>query len=259
MNSAYTIIKASFFKRTAALIFDLIIGFVLFVGVENLIMHPIVNAAYQYDELDHQFEDKLVEYGVGYYDSKTNEFKFVQFETIEERNAHMDEFNKDKEAVAIRTKLDSINLLKVTMDFMVSEFLVFCLMPLILKNGQTLGKKLMKLALVSTNEVKVKGWNVFARWAVGIFAFETMINLAFVAFFIIPLPLIVSIIMAAVSRKGMALHDYIGGTIVVDLNNTVILDSVEERRKRILEEKEAYATHQQKKMISQKEIEENRL
>ena len=171
----------------------------------------------------------------------------------------MDEFRKDEDNAALEAKLGSMDFLKITMDSMLTGFIIFCLIPLILKNGQTLGKKLMKLALVSTNEVKVKGWNVFARWAIGIFAFETMINLYFVTQWTIPVVLIISVITALVTRKGMALHDYIGGTIVVDLNNTVILDSVEERRKRILEEKEAYATHQQKKMISQKEIEENRL
>ena len=256
MNSAYTIQKASFFKRTLAFLFDLMIAFFLFTGIEYFVMHPILNAAWSYDQLEDQYEGKLVEYGIGHYDEKTNEFVYNE---MPEKGYDYTEFNKDEEAIKLQNKLSTLNLFSLTMDFMLSEFLVFCLVPLILKNGQTFGKKLLKLALVSTNEVRVAGWNVFARYAIGIFAFETMINMFFVSFFIIPLPLIVSVIMALVSKKGMALHDHIGGTIVVDLNNTIILDTVDERRKRILEEKEAYEAHQSKKLISQKEIEKEGL
>ena len=255
MNSAYKIKKAHFGKRTLAFLFDLICTFFLFIGIENLVMHPIVNGVFDYDALDHEFETKLVEHGIAHYD-KDNKFVYNE---LPKEGYDWTSFNEDKRAVEVKDKLSMMNLFTLTMDFMISEFFVFCLIPLILKNGQTLGKKMMKLALVSTNEVKVKGWNVFARWALGIYVFETMITLFFVVFAVIPVPLILTLITSVVSKKGMALHDYIGGTIVVDLNNTLIIDTVEERRKRILEEKEAYEIHQKNKMISQKEIEKEHL
>ncbi|MDY4788607.1 MAG: RDD family protein [Bacilli bacterium] len=254
MNSAYTIQKPSFFKRVVALIFDIICVTFLFVAVENLVSHPIVNAAYNYDELDHKYEEKLVEHGIGYFDEKDgNKFKLNE---LPEGQTDYDwtSFRKDEDALYYEGMVSNLNLFKITLDALLSELIVFCIVPLILRNGQTLGKKLMHLGLISTNEVKVRSWNVFARYAIGIFALETMISLFFFTFFIFPLPLILSFIFAVSSKRGMALHDYIGGTIVIDMNNTVILDTVEERKKRILEEKEAFKMQQSNKMISQEEI-----
>lgn len=256
MNSAYTIQKASFFKRVVAFIFDMICVMFLFVAVENLVSHPIVNAAYNYEELDHRYEEKLVEHGIGYFDEKDdNKFKLNE---IPEGETDYDwtSFRKDEEALYLEGMVSNLNLFKLTLDALLSELIIFCIVPLILKNGQTLGKKLMHLGLISTNEVKVRSWNVFARYAIGIFALETMISFFFFTFFIIPLPLLLTVVFAISSKRGMALHDYIGGTIVIDMNNTVILDTVEERKKRIQEEKETFKMQQSKKMISQKEIEE---
>ena len=257
MVSAYTIKKASIFKRIVAFLFDLMCAFFLFVGIENLVIHPIVNHIFHYDQIEDKYEEKLVEHGVGKFNDK-GEFEFLPVPEGQ-MDYDMTSFYEDEVAVQIENEKTRLDLFKFTMNSMLSEFIVLCLMPLLLGNGQTLGKKLMKLALVSTNEAKVKGWQVFARWAIGIFAFETMINFFFVMFAIIPLPLIVSVILALVTKKGMALHDYIGGTIVVDLNNTVIVDTVEERRKRILEEKKSYDAFAKKKIVSEEEIKKERL
>ena len=108
--------------------------------------------------------------------------------------------------------------------------------PLIFKNGQTLGKKVFELGLVSKKGIKVNFANIGLRFLIGIFAFEVfpfMLYLAVSNVYSIGLYLgmalfFVNFCLFIFTKNHTMVHDYVGGTVVVDLHTTIVFNSVEE-------------------------------
>ncbi|MBQ9731111.1 MAG: RDD family protein [Bacilli bacterium] len=124
--------------------------------------------------------------------------------------------------------------------YAISSFLALLIInivfPLIFKNGQTLGKKVFKLGLVNKKGIKVGTFNIVVRFLIGIFALEVfplMLYLAVSNVYTIGLLFgmglsFVNFCLFIFTKNHNLVHDYIGGTIVVDLHTTIIFNSVEE-------------------------------
>lgn len=198
----------------------------------------------------------LVAGGVAYYSDY--EFDSSTYSTIitctTDDDNLCDNYDANSEALLASAEFtalhEEVNMLSnavtaVTMGMFAFSSLIACLLtffvfPLIFKNGQTLGKKMLNLALISTENVRVKNWQILARVLIGAWAIECVFSFyTFVLTYVLPLGLLVSIIMAVFSKKRMALHDFAGGTIVVDYSATIIVDTVEERKALIEEENKA--------------------
>lgn len=95
-------------------------------------------------------------------------------------------------------------------------FLVF---PLFLNYGQTLGKKALKLGLATTYGYKITWWQALIRY----FAF-LFINILSNHLIIVLFPFI-SLTFMIFNKRGKAIHDFVAGTRVVDLNKSVIYDN----------------------------------
>lgn len=89
--------------------------------------------------------------------------------------------------------------------------LVYLVPPLIFKKGQTVGKKIMGLILIHKNGSEVTTLQVFLRALIGIWVLEYVTSILF--YFSI---LILSVVFALVNKQGMAIHDVIARTIVVE-------------------------------------------
>lgn len=96
-------------------------------------------------------------------------------------------------------------------SFVLGGAIVYFVVPLILKNGQTFSKKLLQLQVVSINEdYHLRPVKLVCRSL--ILLFIEMI-LGILTFGILPLVSFISVIM---SKKSLSLHDLIVGTVVVD-------------------------------------------
>ncbi len=126
----------------------------------------------------------------------------------------------------------SIGLL---LAYLVLEFIL----PLILKNGQTVGKKVFSIGLVRPNCVKITNLALFARTMVGKFAFETMfpVLLIFMFFFgglgilaiiLLAALLLLNIILFFATKNRTPIHDLLAGTVAVDLKLQMIYYSEDE-------------------------------
>ena len=115
------------------------------------------------------------------------------------------------------------------------EFVV----PLLFKNGQTLGKKIFGLAVVRSNSVKATGPAMFIRAIIGKCTMETMVpicilimivsgKLGSIGLIVLALIAILQAAMMISTRTNSCIHDLISDTVVVDYASQRIFESNEE-------------------------------
>lgn len=268
-------LKASTSNRILATVIDVIIMYILMIGISSLAVNPIIRSTTNYDEQYELYEatllssnlavkneneqltvycydfkvDKINEYeGIlvdfyiahqgeedkvkEFYDSKkatTNVFDydettntFTLKENVEDSASvfYNNEFNKALNYLyntneAYREAHSTISFymnFEQYFSLVVSATVVFLLMPVIFKNGKTIGKKLFKLSLSKTDNVftPVKFTQVLIRY-LAILIIEIICSelLGFI-------PVLISIITLTLTDKHFALHDYIAKTYVIN-------------------------------------------
>lgn len=131
-----------------------------------------------------------------------------------------------------------------SISFTASSFiglsLVYILLPWILKNGQSVGKKVFKLGLASSDGYKMKNRQLFMRFlplgvcSLTLFLFY-LVNL-YIVLSIYLIIFLVSFALTMASPKKMSLHDFTAQTIVVDLASSTIFESEIDEEAYILKE-----------------------
>lgn len=136
--------------------------------------------------------------------------------------------------------------LGIFLSFLVLEFIL----PIILKNGQTVGKKVFGICLVRPNCVKITTMSLFARAILGKYAIETMFPVLLVFLFLFGgLGILAVILLAALGLLNIVLffacknrtpiHDLLAGTVAVDMRLQMIFESEEElAEKKALKQKQ---------------------
>ena len=125
--------------------------------------------------------------------------------------------------------------LSMLIAFLILEFIV----PLIFKNGQTLGKKIFGIAVMRVDGVKIPAFQLFIRAVLGKYTIETMVPLFIIMLFlmgtlgitgpiVILLLIVLQIVVMVVSKTNSPIHDLLAVTVVVDINTQMIFDSTAE-------------------------------
>lgn len=105
----------------------------------------------------------------------------------------------------------------------ISSIILYLIIPLCMKNGETIGKKLFSIGLASAKDgFKVKKTQIIIRFLV-FFLLEIILSI-----FTLGIPLIVSFSMLAFNKNGYSLHDYFAATVCIDRKNTIIYKDYEE-------------------------------
>lgn len=246
--------KASFGKRIIASIFDMITIIILAVGLAVGLSGVLKYDSYM-QTVDNAYAKYEKQYGV---DFQTTYDEYNAFS--DEEKANFDEareaLNKDDSVIYAYNMLINLSLIIATFSVLFGVILVEFIVPLVLKNGQTLGKKIFGIAVMHVDSIKVSGVQLFARAVLGKFTFEIMIPLAVIMMIFFNLIgimgsvilfaiLIAEIICLVYNKKNMLLHDVIAATVCVDFLSQRIFNSREEKeafiKKRALEEAEKAA------------------
>lgn len=105
----------------------------------------------------------------------------------------------------------------------ISLIIFYLIIPLLFKNGETLGKKLLSVGLVSAKDgFRVKKSQIIIRF-LSFYLLEVVLSI-----FTIGIPLIISFSLMFFTKKGTALHDYLSATICVDKKQSVIYKDYDE-------------------------------
>lgn len=230
--------KAGIMKRLSAWLLDIILLVTLATGFIALLSN-VLNMDERVREVKEVYTRYEETYGIDF--SVTTE---QLAEMTEEEQALYWEvaeiLNEDEDANNAFMKFLSTMLLMLSLGifgaFVILEFAV----PLLLKNGQTLGKKAFGIALMRKDSVKITPFMLFARSLLGKYTIETMIPvlLLVMLFFgfiggggllIVGLFLLAQVMVPLVTHNKTAIHDILACTVAVDMNTQMIFDTPEER------------------------------
>lgn len=240
-KSAYTPVKASLPKRIGAAIVDIILFLVLLTGILF-----IVSYITGFQTNNALLEAKYIETGV-FIQNEIGEYVFCDT-ALEECNKAWEIFNNDPEACYYYDHAIELTTLILTISVFVTHLILELIIPLILKNGRTVGKFLFKISMVDKTGIRVKPMQVFIRFLFGKFLVTTMLpiyGVIFMAFnltggllgFLMAVVILgIDLILALFSDNKAGLASTIASVYSVDGETTMIFDTIEELNAKKAEE-----------------------
>lgn len=180
----YDLQKASILKRISAFLLDFILICIVAVGAAALFSLVLnFDEAYQgyYDRYEIVFSqvdaDIRQELGIDFtwtegLDKLTAEQKVKYDQYVQKLGEGL---NKDKDLVTAYNNIVILTLTIIPLSFFVAFILLEFVVPLIFKNGQTVGKKIFGIAVCHTTGVKISTFSLFVRGVIGKFTIETMV------------------------------------------------------------------------------------
>ena len=245
----YDLQKASMMKRISAFLLDFILMMMLFTGLMLVISSVVKYDDYSLELLDRQTTIQQ-NHNIPELEEKY-EVKFTQFQSMtkEEINALPDEvrdaflacneeINSDNRSIYLFEVIVTLSLLIVSLSLLISFIILEFILPLIFKNGQTIGKKVFSIAVMRKDCVRIPTTVLFIRTILGKYTIGTMVpalmllSLFFGSTPIMPLMVIlliaiIQVILLITTKTNSLIHDVLASTVVVDYQSQMIFDTVE--------------------------------
>ena len=230
----YDIQKANIWNRASAYLFDIIILAIMVIAFSFTLSfitgYDNYNTALS--EYQKTYEEK---YNVSFtlsleeYESLDDD----QRKALDDANAA---FSVDPDVVYAYNMVINLSLLIISLSFLFAILIYEFVIPLLLKNGQTLGKKIFGIGLMKNDGIKVNSVSLLVRALLGKYTIETMIPLfiGMMVFFgslgilgtiIIFAILLLQIIVICATHTNSAIPDLLANTVVVDIQSQMIFDS----------------------------------
>ena len=149
------------------------------------------------------------------------------------------EFANDEEVLFAYGMLFNLSLVILSLSLLTAFIALELVVPIFLKYGRTLGKKIFGLAVVRTNGVKMTGQAHFIRSIIGKYTMETMVpvyitvmilfgNLGVVGTGVLLMFLVLELFVVFYTKTRSAIHDLVSDTVVVDMANQMIFENEDE-------------------------------
>ncbi len=246
--------KAPVWKRISAFLFDIMLvislALVFLIGFSTFL---------NFDKYSDTLTSKLTSYEQQYEvpTYTDEEFEKLTEEQKAEFNALQDTaltaFFQDELVSDTITELIMVVVIAASISLLLAYVVVFFLLALPFKNGQTLGKKSFGLAVMRTNGVRVTNQVLFIRTVVGMFVIETLFPLLLLSLTVVRFlgtigvitPILLLILEFGVmiyTPTNSTIHDLLSDTVVVDMASQEIFESEEELiayKKRVAAQKAA--------------------
>ena len=200
---------------------------------ENILL--VGNANYDCFEYDGGDTSKIAVLKEGANVTLTN--KLVQGKYVD---AIMDDLNKIPEVAKAGANYMTLSTLQYVASILISGALVYILVPWLMKNGQTFGKKAFGLGLANSDGYKFTNTRLLMRFVPFAIVDASLflmipVNL-YIVLLIVLIIFLVSFALAMSSPKRMSLHDLTARTIVVDLKTSTLFETVDEEENYVLKE-----------------------
>ncbi len=159
---------------------------------------------------------------------------------VEKYNALDEAIKNDKDITYATGMMLSLSLVIITLGFLGGYLIVDFIIPLIFKNGQTIGKKIFGIAVMHPNGVRVNAQYMFIRTVLGKFTIETMIPIFIFLLILfggagiigtitlIAIPVIEIILLTKYKETRYTIHDLLAKTTTVDIKSQQFFNSEEE-------------------------------
>lgn len=246
----YDLQKASMWKRISAFLCDIILFAILAVGFA-LLLSTVLGVDAQQEKMASICSQYIEEYGLNTFMTKEELDGALSITVTEERYNVFTEEQKatlQKAGEALYANEDylyaygmvnQLILIVITFSILISQLLLEFVVPLLLKNGQTVGKKVFGVAVMRIDGVKASPVILLVRAILGKYAVETMIpvfvllSLLLGTASVVTLVLLAFLVLAQIAlliftQAHTPLHDMLAGTVAVDLASQLIFDTPEE-------------------------------
>ena len=233
--------KANVWKRISAALFDGIMLGIAIVGVAFLL--SVLLGFDGYMEQKEALELKyMTEYGLDpdlTYEELESFSEEEKAAYTEKQNLANEAYGKDPETVYVHNMLFSLAMMIVSLSVLFGYLLWELAIPMLLKNGQTVGKKIFGVALMRVDGVRVSTSQMFIRTVLGKCTLGLLLpiyGIIMTFFGIAPLLgtvafggiLFTQAILFIATRNHTPLHDLLSQTVAVDMASQLIFDSPEE-------------------------------
>lgn len=231
--------RATMLRRVPAWLLDVILVLVLAAGFMAGLSY-VLDLDTHIDQIDVIYDRYEKEYDISF-DITDESYEEMSEEDLARYEAASEALSKDAEAQQIFEMVLNLTLTTMSGGFLGALFILEFLIPLWLKNGQTLGKKVFGVGLMRKDGIKVTTFMMFARTILGKYTIETMIPifLLLASFFgilglgglvLCAAALLIPVLVALCTRNKTAIHDLMACTIAVDLASQMIFDTPEEQQ-----------------------------
>lgn len=230
---AISLQKASMFKRISAWLFDAVMCVVLATGL-LAVMSAILHYDEQANKLNECYEQIYDQYEFDQnvkLDLTEEAYNALDEEAKKAYDAHLNAVNElivgDEEIQRLHTVIVSYTFLMVTVSLLIANLVWNFLLPLILHDGRSLGKKIFGLAVMRTNGLKISNPVLFVRSILGLYTMETMVPVLFalmiyfgmlgsVGVIAAVMMLVLEIAVMATTKTHSSIHCLLSDTVVVD-------------------------------------------
>lgn len=229
----YDIQKASLLKRFSAFLLDLILLVIIATGAGYLVSLAS-NYNHYYESVQQRMDELSKEYNV---DLSLSQEEAEQQYSQADYSRFLEAYDRlvataGKDYVTMLSLSVMIVSIGLLVGFVVIEFVV----PLCLKNGQTLGKKVFKIGVMQINGIKLAPQALFVRSILGKYTVETMLPVLgvfliifgiapFLGLVLVAGVLIAQILFLIINKNHCLIHDLLASTVAVDLSLQMIFDS----------------------------------
>ena len=233
MEDKKQFITPSIYKRLIAILVDFIVCLQFFAFFQWGVT-AFLNSNYDYQNKLDAYQEKLVEHNLGYFeiDIESDTKVYVKYEvseevgnayiTQEEYDARLAAFNADTDALELSNEVTTLSTIGTAVELLLAILPNYLLFPLIFKNGQTLGKKLLKIGVVTDKCTSLKIKDLFMRHFIGLYLFELLVTYLCMFFINLPVIIVLSMLTMLLSKNKRSIHDFVANTYVVDMDVTII-------------------------------------
>ena len=232
----YDIQKAGILRRVSAGIFDAILLLVLVCGLawglsEIMDLNEMGQTVVDY------YDQYAEEYGIDFSIDDAAMATMPEEDLVKYEEA-LNAMNNDDSAVYALMRFAWSGLLMVSLSVLIGHLLLEFLVPVLLKNGQTLGKKVFGIALMRKDGIMVTNFTMFVRSILGKCTIEVMVTVLILFMMIMgsagmlgPIILlglaVVQICLLFFHPYNAVLHDLLACTVEVDMSSQLIFESTE--------------------------------
>ena len=233
----YDLQRASMLKRISAWLLDAILLCII-----ATLMAFLLSTALNYDSYDARLEARYAhfeaEYGV------TRNLTQAQVDAMSpEERANLEAASKaiaeDEEALYAWNMMLQLMILITSFSILLAYVVLEFTVPMVLGNGQTVGKKVFGIGVMRQDGVKVNGVCMFARTVLGKYAIETMIpvmmllmlfmgTISILGWLIVGAILIAEVALLAATKERCMIHDKLANTVTVDIASQMIFNTPED-------------------------------
>lgn len=228
--------KASVLKRISAWMLDIILLVVLVTGIAAAFAYML-----NLDGHVSQLEDAYDKYSQMYNTDLNMSEETYNSLTEEQQKNYRDAreaLDKDPQAIHAYGMIISLGLMILSLSFLAGHLLLEFLVPLLLHNGQTLGKKVFGIALMRVDGVRVTTFMMFVRTIIGKYTLETMIpvlvivmiltgSLGILGLMVLAAILLIQLGLFVFNKTHSLLHDLVACTVAVDYASQMMFDNSE--------------------------------